>query len=95
MFSYFRDSQGGLSDLGGVHIPPMFIHPIHLDTPLYLESLNRVFILLFYKMFSYFRGSHGGLSDLDGVHMPPMFIDPIYLDTPICSANFDRLFILL
>ena len=33
MFSYFRDSQGGLSDLGGVHIPPMFIHPIHLDTP--------------------------------------------------------------
>ena len=33
MFSYFRDSQGGLSDLGGVHMPPMFIHPIHLDTP--------------------------------------------------------------
>ena len=33
MFSYFRDSQGGLSDLGGVNMLPVFIDPIHLDTP--------------------------------------------------------------
>ena len=30
MFSYFRDSHGGLSDLGGVHIPPMFICPLYI-----------------------------------------------------------------
>ena len=82
--------MGGLSDLWGVHIAPMFIHPIHLDTPICSESFNMVFILLVHKMFSYFRGSHGGLSGLECIHIPPMFIYPLYvlmpplcLDTPI------------
>ena len=88
MFSYFRDSQGGLSDLGDVHIPPILIHPIHLDTPLYLENLNRVFILLFYKMFSYFRDSQGGLPYLGDVYISPMLIHPIHLDTPNIFRKF-------
>ena len=57
-------------------MPPILIHPLHLDTPICSESSNRVFILLVHKIFSYFRGSHRGLSDLGGVHMPPMFIHP-------------------
>ena len=39
---------------------PMFIHPPYIWNPPYVQSFNRVFILLYHKMFSYFRGSHGG-----------------------------------
>ena len=76
--------------------PPCIWTPlIHLDTPIYSASFNRVFILLYHKMFSYFRGSHGGLSDLEGVHMPLSSYTPIHLDTPVCSESFNRVFNLL
>ena len=48
MFSYFRGSHGGLSDLGGVHMPPMVIQPHMFGHPQYVQSFNRVFILLFH-----------------------------------------------
>ena len=35
-FSYFRGSHGELSDLGGVHLPPMFIHPHTFGHPPYI-----------------------------------------------------------
>ena len=76
MFSYFRGSHGGLSDLGGVHMPHVHTPIIHLDTPICSESFNRLFILLYHKMFSYLRGSHRGLSDLGGCPYTPMFIHP-------------------
>ena len=83
MFSSFRGSHGWVIRLRWCpYAPYVHIPPIHLDTPIYSESFNRVFILLYHKMFSYFRGSYGGLSDLGGIHMLPMFIHPPYIWTP-------------
>ena len=41
-------------------MPPMFIHPIHLDPPIYLESLNRVLFSYFIKCFPSLKRVKGG-----------------------------------
>ena len=36
LFSYFRGSHGGLSDLGGIHMPLMFIYCLYVSKPPYV-----------------------------------------------------------
>ena len=59
-------------------MPLMFINLHTFGYPPYVQSFNRVFILLYHKMFSYFIGRYWGLSYLGGVHMP------LYVWTPLC-----------
>ena len=82
MFSYFRGSHGGLSDLGGVHIHPCSQTP-YIWTPLYVQQILIGYLFCYnIKMFSYFRDCQWGLSDLGGIHMPPIFKHPPYFRTP-------------
>ena len=62
--------------------------PIHLDTPMYLDTSHMFRVLIGYvlcyiiKCFSTLETVMGVLSDLGGIHVPPIFIYPLYVSQP-------------
>ena len=73
---------GWLSDLCDVHMCLLCSCTLHtFGHPQYVQSFNRVFILLFHKIFSYFKGSHGGCQNKGYPYAPYIYM------TPVCSVS--------
>ena len=90
MFSYFRGSHGGLSDLGWCPYAP-YVHRLpYIWTPPYVQQILIGYLFCYFiKCFPTLETVMQGVVRLRSVHMPPMFIHPIHLDTPNIFRKFE------
>ena len=82
MFSYFRGSHGGLSDLRGFHMTPMVIHPHIFGHPWYVQRYLIGYLFCYIlKCFPTLETVMGGCQTY-GVSICPYGDTPSYIWTP-------------